>query len=1031
MSQAFALFPWDKPFLEHLQNYMCDVCQGNLGSSVLIVPHNRPRRYLLKLFAQNTGLARPALLPRMYTIAEMVGLFRAHAGQVIEPGAFLGDNDSFPLYMPQGLGRKAAKLDTMHIMYRAVQRVGREIQEHEEDAAIAQKFAHMDLATFLPWGVRLVALFEEYMTQLLPVQDVLYTEGEVSATASALLGALGRIHGAYRQLLQEEGWTTAGLDACIAAQALRQDFSSIPPALLPQPEKNAHVFVAGFSTITACEHVFLKALWQQGAHICLHSDPALAQKNASAHWSCQDHVTWLKRWNASCELVVPASKQTPKMHFLAGYDVHSQLLHLQEELKKSSQALAHEKAQESAREQSVAVVLGSSSLLMPVLHHLPERDFNVSMGYPMDKSSLFSLIETLMRLQENARGGEDSPRRYYWRYLLHALRHPFVQMLRYGEGQDSHSLHSLLGLIEKALRQGNRFVSQEEVLHIAALQAEVTPQGVAMLSDVLTCLLHNFAQVHSTQSMGEAVSLLCHSLLQYGAAMWKRYPLDAESLYRLLQKVIPTLKAATIAQETLPQSTLFALCRQLIVAERVPFEADPITGLQVLGMLETRLLHFDKVLILDATDDALPGFAAQDPLLPDALRQVIGLPALQERERVMAHTLYRLASSAKDVYFYWQEGMQRSALFDGKKSRSRFVDAYLWKEEQKLGHIIENDTAPLESAPCPVAPIEHEEQILEVHAGLRQKIIQLLQKGISPTKLDSYLRCPQRFMWENMYKLRPLDEVNEGDDPAAVGQLLHSVLQEAYTPFVGQSVPPQGLDEAHVQELFEKALANSSIVQSLPPQSLMLLRMAAPVRLQQFLRMQIEQAPETEVVALEHSLLVPIEGLFQQTFHLTGTFDRVDTRVRSQGAEGEHMEGLVVLDYKTGKLPSVKPKVWENTELWKDIGLWSPTASNSYELLNQVADAFASVQLPCYIYMCQQHFDEDVLDAALVDLGKTGKEFYLLGTKMDVETCEDIMTLRIPQLLTFLVNHMYTAEEFHAREGAHCTYCAYGALCKR
>ncbi len=1053
MAQPFVLFPWDKPFLEHLQEYMCDTCQNSLGSSVLIVPHNRPRRYITELLRQNTALARPAMLPRMLTIGEMVGLFRAHA--------LHRTKDTMEAASPMFVGRKATQLDCVHLMYRAVQQVGVQLTEDMAEDALTMQLAHKDLARFLPWGMRLVGLFEEYMNHRLTVKDILYTEGEVSPMASALLGALGRIHKAYVALLQEEGWTTTALEAFLAAEAVAQDAQAIPPLLMPQGERHVHVFVAGFSTITECEHVLLKALWQKGAHICWHSDPHLAQTGpqadfSSVHFSCKDHVTWLRRWGASCHLHLPAREHKPKMHFLAGYDVHSQLLHMQELLKPLTQQEEQPPCAEPSPvnlppKESTAVVLASASLLMPTLHHLPDTDFNVSMGYPLEKSSLFGLIEALMRLQEGARGGEggersegsesenveevSGARRYHWRQVLHCLRHPFVQMLSTAanptltQGAAPESLHALLGHVEKTLRTGKPFVSSDEILQMAHMNPFVSASARALLADVLPCLTHNFAMVHSTHSLGQALSHLCQCLLQHGSAIWKKYPLDAESLYRLLQHVIPTLKVAMLAHENLPQSTLFALCRQLIGAERVPFEAAPMTGLQVLGMLETRLLHFDRVIVVDATDDALPGFSAQDPLLPDPLRQLIGLPALQERERVVAHTLYRLVASAQNVHFLWQEGMQRSALFDGKKSRSRFVDAYLWEEEQERGYIVENDMPPLFSAPCPVAPMNQRMQDLPSHGALRELVGQLLQEGISPTKIDAYLRCPQRFVWENMYALRPLDEVNEGDDPAAVGDLLHEVLHAAYTPWVGKEVPLDSPSAAQLTHLFEEALRNSAVEQSLPAQSLMLLRMAAPVRLKRFLEAQAEQAPDTEIVALEQRIVAPLIDPLGQVFHIKGQLDRVDTRLRTYGEDRE--EGLVVLDYKTGRLPRVNVKVWQDEELWTAIGLWSPTADNSAEVLTQVADAFSSVQLPCYIYMCQQEYGEDVLDAALVDLGHSGKEVYLLGDKVPMDTRADIVDVRVPQLLTFILQHMHTAQSFPAREGGHCAYCPYGALCKR
>ncbi len=908
--------------------------------------------------------------------------------------------------------------------------------EQGYDDDIARIFAQKDLAAFLPWGMRLIALYEEYMNQLLPVRDIAYTEGEVSPMASALLGALGRIHTAYVEQMHAEGWTTAGLDAYAAAMVVQQNPALLPPLLNPCAETNSHVFVAGFSTITQCEDVLLKALWQQGAHICLHSDPALASAGKSVHYACQDHEAWLRRWNAPCSLYESGQElgQEPQMHFFAGYDVHSQLLHMQELLRPM---VAKNPEGFAISAPSTAVVLSSAALLMPTLHHLPEVPFNISMGYPLSNSSLFSLLESLLRLQEGARGSEDDleHRRYHWRALLHALRHPFVQMLSVNAvdsvntGGASQSLHSLLGQMEKALRKGNAFVSCQELLAMAALQGEAEPAMRELLQKVLPCLLDSFAAVHSTLSLGEALSALCQMLLAHGAQIWKSHPLDAESLYRLMQHVIPTLKMARMAQEVLPHAPLFALCRQLIGAERVPFEAAPMEGLQVLGMLETRLLHFDRLIILDATDDVLPGFTAADPLLPDALRDVIGLPALQERERVVAHTLHRLVASAKEVHFCWQEGMQRSELFDAKKSRSRFVDAYLWKEEQERGYILENGMAPLEAAPCVVAPMNSEPVILEAYGALRQRMAALLQKGISPTKIDSYLRCPQRFVWENMYKLRPLDEVNEGDDPAAVGKLLHEVLQKAYTPWLGKEMPQEAVSLELLQEIFEQCYEDNAEVQALPQQSRMLLRMAAPVRFARFLKAQEEQALETEIIALEQEIMAPVPGRFEQTFYLTGIMDRVDMRLKQYKDDRE--EGLVVLDYKTGRLPRINAKVWNDMELWTAISLWEPTAQNSAEVLQQVAEAFTSVQLPCYIYMCGQSFDELILDAGLVDMGSSGKEVYLLGDKISMEDRAHIVEDRIPQLIKFLLDHMYTAESFAPREGKHCDYCPYGALCVR
>ncbi len=1042
MSQPFNIFPWDRPFLPDLQEYICAQCHNSLGKSVIIIPHNRPRRYLMDLFKNTPHLARPALLPRIITISEVVGLFRTQG------------------HIPQ---QNAQLLDRIHMLYHCVQQLSKDSATQE----ISTHFSRMDLAQFLPWGRRLAALFEEYMTQLIPVQDILYVEGDVSAKAGALLGALSHIYQAYTQKLIQQKVTTPGFETLLAAQEW-EETNMIPPALCARPEKNVHVFIAGLTALTQGEHVLLKALWKQGAHICLHSDPLMASDStrATAHNACIDHAHWIRSWQATCTIpsvchrAAERTPQSPKVSFFSGYDVHSQLLAVQERLQslRTESMAGHE-------EKSTAIVLTSPNLLMPTLHHLPNENFNVSMGYPLDKSSIFGLIENILRIHSSAQHEihEDSTcneenkatnisPKYHWRPLLQCIRHPYIRMLKYTpkdaqENQESVGITSLLFRLESILREGMRFVQPSELMHTLALNIGVAENiskehdphhkesYMPLLEKVFTVLFFNFSKAHSAKSMAEAVYSVCELLLEYAYPLLERAPLDAESLYRLMQNVLPALKASSMADEKLPQSTLFALTRELMSAERVPFEADPLTGLQVLGMLETRLLHFTHVLVLDATDDTLPGFSSQDPLLPDALRQLIGLPSAQQRERVFAHTLYRLVASAKEVHFFWQEGSQRSALFDGKKSRSRFVDTFIWQEEQKSARIIESGTAPLYTAPCPVHPVQRRTIPIIRGAALQEKIHNLLRNGISPTALDAYLSCPQRFALQYLYKLRPLQEVNEGEDPALVGDILHAALHFLYKPMVHKDIQQGDISDLAVQNAWNECFNYEELQHKLPPDSLMMLRMAAPFRLKRFIQ---EQPKLTHILALEKKYTASINSTIEvqegqgAQYTLQGIIDRIDYRYPPITIDGEDSQKkLFILDYKTGKTEKIPIKAWENQDLWQQIQTWTPKSQNSAMLLEDVASTFASLQLPCYIYLCKNNFTQSIYDAALVSLRDTGKELFLLGEKMDAETRDTIIQVRIPMLLQFVIQHIAHALEFVPREGTHCSYCPYGALCHK
>ena len=284
---------------------------------------------------------------------------------------------------------------------------------------------------------------------------------------------------------------------------------------------------------------------------------------------------------------------------------------------------------------------------MPVLHHLPTKDVNVSMGYPLERSPLNRLLEALLQLQE----GKTEDGRYSWRSLLQCLRHPYLNLLRVDDGSDTPLyLREVLRRVVADLRKGARFVDLQDVAQ--QIVTATHPALMQLFESVMDVLVTRLGQANTTESMALCLQNICDFLLRNGGDMWRHFPLDAEAMYRLARHAAPVLRQNCLAQTPFGKHVLYGIVRQVLQQERVPFEAEPLAGLQVLGMLETRLLHFDRVLIVDATDDKLPGNPAQDPLLPDSLRQVLGLPDARRRERATAHTLYRLCSVAQEVRFF-------------------------------------------------------------------------------------------------------------------------------------------------------------------------------------------------------------------------------------------------------------------------------------------------------------------------------------------------------------------------------------------
>ncbi|MDD4953256.1 MAG: PD-(D/E)XK nuclease family protein, partial [Desulfovibrionaceae bacterium] len=563
---------WRGCFFKGLVRLMSGPLSRSPDQCLVIFPHHRPARYLKARLAEDPDLAKPLILPRMVSFQDLTAELRRRL--VDRPLARLD---------------RAARpgLDQVGLVYeivRDLRATGRGL--------LAE--LPLDWERFLPWGERLAALLEEFLRHGLDPDNLGHMKDEVPDFAAALLEHLGAIHEQYAARLLERGQTTRGLDCALIAR---------DPERAAEILAGKKIFISGFYALSGAEDALFKRLWSGcGAEVVWHSDPALAG-SGKAHWAVAEHAAWLKRWAMRAELVGPSgSGPEPAIRFHQGFDLHSQLAALAEELE--------------APAGRTAVVLPDAAALGPALHHLPKRDINISMGYPLDRSALYQLLENIMALQE--RRAESGA--YERRDLAELLRHPYLKMLDSGTGQ---WLRPVFRLWEAELRNSEPMsdplgwlpdYESEALAQVPAQEAE------ALRLEVVNRCLTEFEDLNSLKDLARAVEGLIRLLRDRGGDLWARYLIDAECLARLESDVLPELAASLMSRERLSSEVLFSMLRRLCAAQRVSFEPEPLTGLQVLGLLETRLLGFDKGVILDAREEKLPGAARHDPLLPDAMR---------------------------------------------------------------------------------------------------------------------------------------------------------------------------------------------------------------------------------------------------------------------------------------------------------------------------------------------------------------------------------------------------------------------------
>jgi RecB family exonuclease len=358
---------------------------------------------------------------------------------------------------------------------------------------------------------------------------------------------------------------------------------------------------------------------------------------------------------------------------------------------------------------------------------------------------------------------------------------------------------------------------------------------------------------------------------------------------------------------------------------------------------------------------------------------------------------------------------------DGKKMRSRFVEEAIWRVEQRQGHRLETGEGPLAAAVFPMTepPIPVRRAIPRTQA-VNESMDAILDKPLSPTRLDEYLSCPARFFHRHVCSLYELDEVPEGDDYPAVGTMLHKVLHRTFEPYLGKFLRPGDISAERLAALFREELDASGLCDSLPAQSRFMLEAAGPHRLTEFLGHQPEL---TEVLQLENDTSAELL-LGDRRFVLAGQIDRLDRRE----------QGLVILDYKSGRTSkSPRREFWHDEDLWQAMRDWTPGMPDP---LAELADSLPSLQLPCYLYMCG-HDPKNaeylrlspLADAAWVQLADGGEEVSLMGRSVEEEERGSIIAERIPELLSFVLRHMAEAREFTPRRTQRCERCPYLGTC--
>jgi ATP-dependent helicase/nuclease subunit B len=523
---------------------------------------------------------------------------------------------------------------------------------------------------------------------------------------------------------------------------------------------------------------------------------------------------------------------------------------------------------------NTALVLADETLLPITLNSLPESvsSINITMGYPLKDIPLTSLFLSIFQLilsQEKLQKKES--RQWYYKDVIKVLKQPLIHRLLLIDE------FSLSDRISEAIHHENKtFITKTYIVNFLKETSESIQEIIGSL----------FVVDHKIEIFLQKIIELIIQLRPLVTG------LEKEFLFRYYTAFAQLLNLQKEFGYFSDIKTLHQFFKQLITAENLSFQGEPLAGLQLMGMLETRLLDFENIILTSVNEGVLPGNSKQTSFIPFDAKVHFGLPTYREKDAIFSYHFFRLIQRATNVYLIYNT--ENDSFGGGEKSRFLTQLALLKNDIQQ------SSVSPkIDSLTKKIRQIQKNEAILE-----RLKTLAL--KGISPSALTNYLYNPLAFYKQKVLKIKEFDEIEEEVAFNTLGIVVHETLKELYEPFKGKFLKLSDVKKmesdivSYVQRNFSIHFANGDIRTG----KNRLIYEVAVRFVQNFIAQEIAllKDPKNQLkiidVEKDYHALIEVDGIdFPIKIH--GQVDRVD-----------ELNGVVrIIDYKTGKVEHSNLKV--------------------------------------------------------------------------------------------------------------------------
>lgn len=954
MKNKIYILPYNINFVQYISEILLKKNKGkDFGQFAVVFPGKRPSLYLKKYLHES--LNSPFIPPQTFSMDEFVYF----VFKKIHPDFELTNN-----------------LNLAWFLYKC--NLNHELKFLEK---IERSFSKL-----LPSALSLINSIEKLDTELVPNDKLKSIRYAHKDTPQINIDSLHKIKEKLDEHFLATKTTSRGFTyRTVASEITNIDFNEFK-----------EVYFCGLFALTASEIAIVKALIERGI--------------ATFYTQLEENYPELfkkiiNKLDAEVEFLEKPKEIQRVLKYYSAPDIHT-------EVQKAGECLL--KICEESSE--TAVVLPDDSCLIPLLNCVLTRittDFNVTMGFPINRTPHYNLIESIITAQQNRTADG-----YYAKDYLNVIMNPYLKNIGVnGNQRASQFLNNKikelvikrrmtfvkLEDIEDGLIQGGANLYSEAMKILERTENSDNSLQFNELNDFLHNVMHKhfFKDYENINTLRAFVNTLKESfLLVVNSERALSYPLSRDIFKRLFE-YLEKLSELTFVDEKIESEEIFQILLKTLKQERIPFEGYPLKGLQILGLLETRNLQFKNVIFLNLNEGVVPATEKYDPFLSIPMRKELNLPTHIENEEIYRYHFKRLINGCKNAHIFYIQ--------NDTATRSRFVEELIWEQQKKEKKLEEPNTeeVTIDTVITPFSSPEVNKNSLTLEK-IHKKII---EDGLSPTAIDRYMNCPLSFYYYYVLGLEEKEGLKQEIDAKDIGTLIHKILEKFFIPFSGKSVTiNKKIHKKELDNIIEKEFTEFFIYGN--KGELYLLKKIIQLRLDKFFDnlFKTYEGP-IQILTTEKKLSAEFQVNEKVSVKLTGHIDRIEKR----------NDIYIIMDYKTGEVDNIKFSPKKLQEINRPL---SRVEARKF---------IKSFQLPVYLYLLSKDIEEkdwSKMNAIIYDIKKNEEKFLFSNKDEATELMEKIILPTLSNLVSEIISPDIPFFKDDTREKG-CTFCPFPVLCRK